>query len=235
VDVDPLPKYEKNKKGVHRGMFQHMYEPAESQNTRFFNLRYIDPKKSDDGYMYYAPFRRIRRIAVGQRTDTIDGSDIIYDDEYGWDGHIMRNTYKYAGRKELLCSRQTDITKHERQEGQAIPTGIKRERIKTYVVEVKNKDPHYIYSKRIWYVDPESYYVLWTEIYDDLNRFWKCFQILTQDFTTLKGENKKLISGYVLIDFQRTHASNLWMDWKEVGLKKVDKKLFTISNLQKTY
>jgi hypothetical protein len=103
------------------------------------------------------------------------------------------------------------------------------------VVEVKNKDPHYIYSKRIWYVDPESYYVLWTEIYDDLNRFWKCFQILTQDFTTLKGENKKLISGYVLIDFQRTHASNLWMDWKEVGLKKVDKKLFTISNLQKTY
>ena len=235
VDVDPLPKYEKNNKGIHRGMFQHMYEPAESMNTRFFNLRYIDPKKSDNGYMYYAPFRRIRRIAVGQRTDTIDGSDIIYDDEYGWDGHIMRNTYKYAGRKELLCSRQTDIKKHKRQEGQAIPTGIKRERIKTYVVEVESKDPHYIYSKRIWYIDPESYYVLWTELYDDLNRFWKCFQILTQDFTTMKGENKKMISGYILMDFQRTHASNLWMDWKEVGLKKVNKKLFTISNLQKTY
>ncbi len=235
VDVEPLPKYEKNKKGIHRGMFQHMYDPAESRNTRFFNLRYIDPSKSDDGYMYYAPFRRIRRIAVGQRTDTVDGSDIIYDDEYGWDGHILRNTYKLVGTKELLCSREFNPKDRIRQEGQAIPANVTRSRHKTYVIEVKSKDPHYIYSKRIWYVDPESYYIMWTELYDDLDRYWKCFQVLTRDFTMLNGENKKMISGYIFIDFQRTHASNLWMDWKEVGLKKVDKRLFTIQNLQKTY
>ena len=53
--------------------------------------------------MWYAPFRRIRRINVGQRTDTIDGTDMIYDDEYGWDGHIQRNTYQLIGKKEMLC------------------------------------------------------------------------------------------------------------------------------------
>jgi hypothetical protein len=235
VDVGPLPKYEKNKKGIHRGMFQHMYEPPESNNTRYYNLRYIDPSKSDDGYMYYAPFRRIRRISVGQRTDTVDGSDFIYDDEYGWDGHIQRNTYKLLGRKELLCSRRSDISKYVRTPGQAIPGNIVRERINTYVVEVKSKDPNYIYGKRIWYVDPETYLITWTEIYDDLGKFWKCFESQTTEFPSKQGGTKILPSGYITLDIQRTHACNLLSAYKEVGQEKVDMKMFTISNLQKTY
>ena len=235
VDVQPLPKYEKNKKGIHRGMFQHMFKPPESNNTRFFNLRYIDPEASDDGYMYYAPFRRIRRISVGQRTDTIDGSDFIYDDEYGWDGHIQRNTYKLIGRKDLLCSRRTDVTKFERISGQAVPSNIVRERINTYVVEIKSKDPNYIYSKRVWYLDPETYLVTWTEIYDDLGKFWKGFEVLNTEFPTKQGGTKILPSGYITIDFQRTHAANLLVSYIEVGQEKVDKRMFSISNLQKTY
>jgi hypothetical protein len=235
VDVQPLPKYEKNKKGIHRGMFQHMFKPPESNNTRFFNLRYIDPEKSDDGYMYYAPFRRIRRISVSQRTDTIDGSDFIYDDEYGWDGHVQRNTYKLTGRKDLLCSRRTDTTKFERQAGQAVPNNIVRERINTYVVEVKSKDPNYIYSKRIWYLDPETYLVTWTEIYDDLGKFWKCFEVLNTEFPSIQGGTKIVPSGYITVDLQRAHAANLLIVYKEIGQKKVDKTMFSMSNLQKTY
>lgn len=235
VDVAPLPKYDDNKKGIHRGMFQHMYEPPESNNTRYFNLRYIDPSKSDDGYMYYAPFRRIRRISVGQRTDTIDGSDFIYDDEYGWDGHILRNTYKLVGKKELLVSRRTDLSKFERVPGQAVPNNISRERINTYVVEVKSKDPNYIYGKRIWYIDPETYLCTWTDIYDDLNRFWKCFEVLGTEFPSKQGGTKILPSGYITLDMQRSHAANLLISYMEVGQEKVNKNLFTISNLQKTY
>ena len=157
TDVEPIPAYEKNEKGIHRGLFLHLYDPPESQNSRFFNLRYIDKNKEDDGYMWYAPFRRIRRINVGQRTDTIDGTDMIYDDEYGWDGHIQRNTYQLMGKKELLCSRHTDSKKLQRIPGQAVPSNLNRERITTYVLEVKSKDPNYIYSKRILYIDPETY------------------------------------------------------------------------------
>ncbi len=235
VDVDPRPKYEKNKKGIHRGMFQHMFEPPESNNTRYYNLRYIDPNKSDDGYMYYAPFRRIRRISVGQRTDTIDGSDFIYDDEYGWDGHILRNTYKLVGTKEMLVCRRAKVDNFERVPGQAIPNNITRERIKTYVVEIKSKDPNYIYGKRVWYIDPETYLCTWTEIYDDLDRFWKCFEVLNTEFPSNKGGTKILPSGYLTMDFQRSHAANLLIRYQEVGLDRVDKRMFTISNLQKTY
>ncbi len=235
TEVEPLPAYPKNPKGIHRGIFLHLYEPPESQNSRFFNLRYIDPNKSDDGYMYYAPFRRIRRISINQRTDCIDGTDMIYDDEYGWDGHILRNTYEFKGTKEMLCSRQTDINAFERQKGQGIPSNVMRERCKTLVVEVKSKDPNYLYGKRIWYMDPESYYIIWTELYDDLNRFWKCFEIYTTNIETKQGDTKKMIAGMNLVDFQRTHASLPLHTIQGVGLKKVDKSMFTIYNLKKTY
>jgi len=235
VDVDPRPAYPDNPKGIHRGLFLHLYEPPESQNSRFFNLRYIDKNKEDDGYMWYAPFRRIRRINVGQRTDTVDGTEMIYDDEYGWDGHIMRNTYQLTGKKEMLCSRQIDIKKLQRIPGQAIPNNLTRERIQTYVVEVKSKDPHYLYGKRVWYVDPETYYVLWTEMYDDLNRFWKCFEYLHVDCKTKKGEMKNMITGVILMDFQRTHASMPLHDILEVGTEKVDKSMFTVSYLSQSY
>lgn len=235
VDVDPRPAYPDNPRGIHRGLFLHLYEPPESMNSRFFNLRYIDPKKEDDGYMWYAPFRRIRRINVGQRTDTIDGTDMIYDDEYGWDGHILRNTYQLVGKKEMLCSRQVDNKALKRVPGQAIPNNISRERVQTYVVEVKNKDPNYIYSKRVWYVDPETYYVLWSEMYDDLNRYWKCFEYLHVDVKTKKGEMKNMICGVILIDLQRTHSSIPLHEIYEVGTEKVDTNMFTVANLQKSY
>lgn len=235
TDVDPVPAYADNPKGIHRGLFLHLYDPPESQNTRFFNLRYIDKDKEDDGYMWYAPFRRIRRINVGQRTDTIDGTDMIYDDEYGWDGHIQRNTYKLIGKKDMLCSRHTDNTKLQRAPGQAMPNNITRERVATYVVEVKSKDPHYLYGKRIWYVDPETYLVLWTELYDELKRPWKCFEYLHDNFKTKKGEMKNMIVGTLLLDFQRSHASLPMYKIYEVGTEKVNKNMFTVSYLQQAY
>jgi len=235
VDVDPLPAYPDNKRGIHRGLFMHLYAPPESKDSRFFNLRYIDPNKPDDGYMWYAPFRRIRRISVSQRTDTIDGSDMIYDDLFGWDGHIQRNTYKLIGKKEMLCSRHTDNNKFQRVPGQGMPNNVMRERIETYVVEVISKDPNYIYSKRIWYIDPETYLLVWTELFDDLGRPWKCFESLRNNFKTQKGEFKNMITGVLMFDFQRTHASFVLNDILEVGTKNINRRLFTLSNLQKSY
>jgi hypothetical protein len=235
TDVEPVPAYASNPKGIHRGLFLHLYEPPESQNSRFFNLRFIDKKKEDDGYMWYAPFRRIRRINVGQRTDTIDGTDMIYDDEYGWDGHIQRNTYQLIGKKELLCSRHTDAKKFQRVEGQAAPNNVMRERMATYVVEVKSRDPNYLYGKRVWYIDPETYLVLWTELYDEMKRPWKCFEYFHTDFKTTKGEMKNMISGVLLLDFQRTHASLPMHEIYEVGTEKVNKNMFTVSYLSQSY
>ena len=48
TELDPKPAISKNPRGYRRGMFLHMYMPAEFLNTRMYTLRYIDQKKEDD-------------------------------------------------------------------------------------------------------------------------------------------------------------------------------------------
>lgn len=234
TEVDPKPAIENNKKGVRRGTFLHMWEPPEMANTRFYNLRYLDPKKEDVIYLWYANFRRIRRMSTAQRTDSIDGTDLIYDDEFFWDGHIQRNTYKYTGKKDLLCVRNQDMSKLTRPNGQGHGNGLMFERCNTMVVEAISKDPNYLYGKRVWYLDPETYIILWTEIYDQKGRFWKAFMQIMSNYKTLKGETTNNIAGSSFQDFQRTHSGYSTNDFKAVSLE-VSTKMFTITNLQRTY
>ena len=238
TEKDNLPSYTLNPKGMHRAYFLTMYKPAEFLNTRMYNIRYIDPSRDDDAYLWYSQFRRIRRMSVNQRTDSIDGSDIVYDDEYFWDGQLNRNTYTLKGRKDLLCSRHTDMkASTTRTEGQGLVNGITVERCNTLVVDVINKDPNYLYSKRVWYVDPESYIILWTEIYDSNGKFWKCFMQNTNLLPTMIGDMKHFIVGTQFEDFQRNHSGLSDQDHtlKPKITLDVPADLFTVGNLQKTY
>ena len=232
VDVEPRPAFQHNPKGISKSTFYHMYSPPEYKNTRMFNLRYIDFDKSDNAYLWFSAFRRIQRISNTERTDSIDGTDLIYDDEYFWDGQILRNTYAWKGYKELLCARHQDMAQTARQSGQTLLNNITRERAKTLVVEVTSRDPHYIYGKRIWYVDPETFLILWTEIFDRQMRLWKCFENLTNDITTKNGESKNFIVGTHFVDLQRRHAGTWKNSRVEVGID-IPQDMFTLYNLQR--
>ncbi len=237
TEKDPLPAVADNPRGMHRAYFLNMFKPAEFLNTRMFNIRYIDPAKEDDAYLWYSQFRRIRRMSTAQRTDSIDGSEIVYDDEYMWDGQLTRNTYTLKGKKDLLSSRHTDLKAATRQEGQALMNGITIERCNTYVIDVVNKDPKYLYSKRVWYLDPETAIILWTEIYDANGKFWKCFMNNTNLLPTKTGDQKPFIVGTQYEDFQNVHAGLSQQDYfnkPEISID-VPADTFTVGNLQKTY
>ena len=237
TEKDPLPVVADNPRGMHRAYFLNMFKPAEFLNTRMFNIRYIDPQKEDDAYLWYSQFRRIRRMSTAQRTDSIDGSEIVYDDEYMWDGQLTRNTYTLKGKKDLLSSRHTDLKAATRQEGQALMNGITIERCNTYVIDVVNKDPKYLYSKRVWYLDPETALILWSEIYDANGKFWKCFMNNTNLLPTKTGDQKPFIVGTQYEDFQNVHAGLSQQDYfykPEISID-VPADTFTVGNLQKTY
>ncbi|MCP4717511.1 MAG: DUF1329 domain-containing protein, partial [Deltaproteobacteria bacterium] len=233
-DVDPRPALPDNPKGYRKGEFMHMYKPPEMLNTRMFTMRFIDPDKEDDQYLYYAQYRRIRRMATTERENSIDGTDLIYDDANQWDGHFGRNTYKYLGRKELLCARHQNSSKLQRRPGQAIPNNFDMERCNLYAVEVKSKNPQYIYKKRTWYIDPESFYVMWQDTYDKVGRYWKTFMIHTNDMKTAQGHMRCSIGGMVLQDFQRNHSGLSNINYMEIS-GKISPKIYSLSNLQKTY
>ena len=234
VDVEPKPAIPDNPKGYHKAQFFHMNLPPEQNNSRFISMKYIDESKEYDCYFYFAQYRRIQRLSSTERTNAVDGTDQIFDDGYQWDGYLSKNTYTYKGRKELLLARHQDITKTPRIPGQSVPNGYTFERCNTYVVEVKNKDPHYLYSKRIWYIDPETYWIHWQEIYDELGRFWKCYLQSTNNFKTAKGELKNMTVAFNINDFQRTHSGIAKITVKGIGID-VSPSFFQLSNLQKTY
>ena len=238
TELDPRPAVANNPKGYRRGMFLHMYLPAEFINTRMYTVRYIDQKKEDDSYLWYSQFRRIRRVNTAQRTDSIDGSDIIYDDEYLWDGQLLRNTYTYKGRKDLLTDRHDGMDRATQEPGQSLKNGLTFERCNLLVVEAVNKDPNYLYSKRVWYLDPETYYIMFTEIYDQQGRFWKLFFNSTQPLLSETGVMKPVIMGTHFYDLQRTHSG--LSDQQRSGPPKISDasisgEMFTTGYLQKTY
>jgi hypothetical protein len=233
--LDPKPAVPKNSKGYHHAYLMHMYQPPEMLNTRMMTMRHIEHGKEDKQYLYYAQFRRIRRLSTTERENNIDGADIIYDDGNMWDGHIGRNTYKLIGKKEFLVSRHQDMKKVTRQTGQGIADGLTRERCNLYEVEVKNINPDYIYSKRTWYIDPETNYIVWQEIWDKLGRYWKCYELVTADMPTELGQTKSIFVSYMNLDLQRNHAGMSVINVKGLATEKVKTNLYTLSNLQKTY
>jgi hypothetical protein len=235
TDVDPKPALPNNSKGILKTMFLHMFTPPEMLDTMMINTRYIDINKSDDGYLWYSQFRRIRRIQTTQRQDTIGGTDLTYDDEYHWDNHIPLCNWKLIGKKEMLCARHMDITKnYQRGEGQPIPNGVDRERTNVLVIEGYHKDPNYVYKKRVLYLDPETYISYWSEMYDNLGRFWKGFEFWTWVYKEeATGWDKMYYSGGVFIDFQRTHAGSSRETKVRVGIQEVNRNMFTIAYMQK--
>jgi len=234
VDREPRPMLHNNKKKIHWAGFYHMYKPNEYANTRRYTLRYLDFDRDDDQYMYNSLTRRLMRLSTAHRTDAVEGSSIIYDDEYCWNGQIPRNSYTYLGRKEYLAVRHLDADVLERQSGQIIFNNIKRERISTLAVEVVSKDPSYIYSKRIWYVDPETYNILCSQVYDRNGRFWKFMEQLCENVSNENGEHKSFVAACHVIDYRRKFAAVSTQAVKAVG-RKMNPFMFTMANLQRTY
>ncbi len=240
VDVDPRPAVPDNSKNYMKTTFLHLFTPPDMLDTMMINTRYLDVNKGDDGYLWYSQFRRIRRMQTSQRQDTIAGTDLIYDDEYGYDNHITLNTYKLLGKKDMLCARhmdtgdENDPKNYLRPEGQTVANGILRERVNCLVIEVNNKNPDYVYKKRIWYLDPETYINYWVEMYDTRDRFWKAYEFWTTP-VNLEGTKipKLYFSGGIFIDFQRLHGGCSRDINLKVGMKEVDRQMFTIAYMQK--
>jgi len=173
-------------------------------------------------------------LSQAERTNAIDGQDQIYDDGNMWDGYLSRNKYNYTGKKELLLARHQDVNDIKHIYGEALSSGYTFERCNTYVVEVVSKNPNYIYSKRIWYIDPETYMIHWQEMYDQVGKYWKCFNQPTNNIKNDNGEMKNFMAAYIMQDMQRRHSGQTQVRVKELGYK-MSPKQFSLTNLQRTY
>jgi len=219
-DVPPLPAIEKknNPRGIARSFFQRLAAPADFIDTTILEIKYVDPHRSEDLWVYTAMFRRIRRYANNQRTDSIDGTDMIYDDQDGWYTHLHHNTYDYKGRADLLVARHQDSDNLEKAEGQGYWNGFQRERVNNWVVEVKSKDKNYIYGKQLWYLDPETWQMNFKVMYNRQGQLWKMYEFGYNEHPSYGGEMTPIFNTEHIIDFLRRHGSTSLRGIQEVGV-----------------
>ena len=150
-----------------------------------------------------------------QKFDIIlyEGEEPIFD-SYGIEVEID----KLLGRKELLLARHTDVKKLNWPKGSGIYLGITRERIKMYEVEAIYKEPHYTYSKQVWYIDPENWLILIKKTWDEDGKLWRLNENLYQVMKTNAGEEAFVPAGTMNLDTRGRHASiNLVPETKNIG------------------
>jgi hypothetical protein len=106
------------------------------------------------------------------------------------------------------------------------------ERVKAYVVEVQTKDPGYAYSKQAWYLDPETWLMLYKLNWNQDGKEWR-FGLFNN--SPVKGYNGAefcypITNTYV--DLLSPHGSVMTRAQAEFGIRVPDQ-YFTFQNLER--
>jgi hypothetical protein len=212
--VDPKPeKPNPNGYRVQQGLYPFL-EPFDLKGVGGLGNRYLDSSKADDQWLYLPSLRRVRRLSTAQRSDALFGQDTDVDSFYGYAGHIAWMNWKYLGEKEILATVHAEhfpVKWHEKVDWAFDDVWEKR---RVYVVEGQSKLPQYAYSKRVLYIDKETWGIPYSDIYDRSGELWKIWINDVSFRKSVPGSNAityedemPFAPAIVMVDMQLEHAT----------------------------
>ncbi len=83
--------------------FSDFWHPFDIAGTAFIVMRYSDPYKADDGWAYIPSLRRVRRISVEVKSDSLLGTEETLEDYSGFNGRVLEWEWEYVGRTKMLA------------------------------------------------------------------------------------------------------------------------------------
>jgi len=183
-----------------------LHNPRAQRGTVVLQYRYDDPNKMDPWMVYVPSLRRIRKMAA---TDTQDPQgDQAYDDRSHLSQKITPKKFPYkfeiiAEREYLATYRYTDGSMWlDSKNGYAL-MGVQFQRRPCYVLQMTQTDPFYVYSKRILYVDKETFGVQISANYDQKGQLYRS-QFMNYVFFPEYG----MIGAYATFALQFDHIDN---------------------------
>ena len=103
--VDPKPVLLPNTEGVRAKQSLHpILEPFDLKGVGLTGIRYLDPDRQDDTWLYLPTLRRVRRLSSAQRSDALFGQDTDVDSYGGYAGQIPWFNWKFLGDKKILAT-----------------------------------------------------------------------------------------------------------------------------------
>ena len=212
--VDPKPELPNPKGYRFQDMIGPLLGPYDLKGLGGLTYRYVDPTKQDDTFLYLPSLRRVRRLSTAQRSSALFGQDADPDSYWGYSGHIAWMDWKLLGEKSML-----GVVHGKEFPMKACPPPADFmfcdvwEKRNVWAIEGASKLPQYAYSKRVIFIDKESYIVTYEDIYDQAGQLWK---VWIDHYTMRKqgktgtptyDEEQAFYTGFTMIDMQLQHAT----------------------------
>jgi len=249
VNQDPVPEIIPNPSALFRSIYVQVLEPFDVKNTQLLIHRYEDDLKRDDAWLYLGFQRRVRRLASGQITDSFLGSDIMIEDFEGYNGRISDMKWTYKGTRYILLPfynhNDQELTSEFEDEdgyqyidfhgkGNCFPNHSYQVR-KAYILESEPIDGNHPISKRVHFVDAQTFTKPRTVIYDRAGKYWKSWMIgqahPDHHLPKNKGTGVSIDDSFGMMDVQAGHCTTgQFKGQVDPSLNPVDK--FTVQNLR---
>ena len=151
--------------------------PFDIAGTAFLILRYVDTRKTDDSWAYIPSLRRVRRISVEVKSDSLLGTDHTLEDFYGFNGRPLEHQWTYVGDAKLLAVNNSRyITSHFHGPSGFAP--FDRWELRDYwVINQKPIDAAHPYSEKFIYLEKQQTEIYYANAYDKAGQLWKTWQL----------------------------------------------------------
>lgn len=226
VNQEPKPEITPNPSDLFRAIYVQVLDPADVRNTQLLIHRASDDLKRDNSWLYLGFQRRVRRLATGQVTDAFLGSDLMIEDFEGYNGRISDMHWTYKGTRYMLMPFYNhndlvlDPETHHDDEGYQVVAfsgkggcfpNITWQLRKVYEVEAVPVDDSHPLSKRIHYMDAQTFTIPRTVSYDRKGSLWKTFTIgqahPDHHLPKNKGSGVSIDDSFSMIDVQASHCT----------------------------
>jgi hypothetical protein len=166
------------KKGEYKSFLLSFPKPRDTAGTTQNAIFNIDPQEADYVMVYIPSMRRIRKLTSTDSQDPVLGIDSTTDDHEGLMQKMNPDKYPYAlkileEREVLMIAPTVDGAEYTTPKGELKNTRLERRPV--FVLELKQLDPSYVYSKRIMYVDQEMCDFRHIENYDRKERLYRVY------------------------------------------------------------
>jgi hypothetical protein len=219
---DPgFPPYSDVMKGYFYAYYDELESPEQSKYTAPLELVYDDPDKLPESYVFLPSLRRALRLSSGARCAPYAGSDYVGDDvlngipnPVGW-----FSVTRLPDRKMLVFRQEPgNMAQYDQKNFYWPPLPFPKPSLgkwmvrDAYVVDIKRLPQYasgYCYGIRRNYVDKANYNLLYGDLFDSSDKFWKSLAFLES------AEKVPHSDGYLLdvrgnnwmIDMQGEHLS----------------------------
>jgi hypothetical protein len=182
--LDPKPVVPHNPPLHHSNLLGPLSFPQRHKGTMLLSLSYLSPDIPDDTYLYGPQVRRVIRLGIANRGDSVWGTDFDVDSYWGFNAKLGYWTFRVLAAKEILAvvhsgkygDRSVWCAPRDGKHGiaSALPC-VSWEKRRVWIVEgTPTGYPRpYTYSKRVLYIDQDFFAPLIQEMYDQRGELWK--------------------------------------------------------------